>query len=347
VSKHGVKFTPEENAKAVPLLLEAVGLDPNFGRAHAALALVYTRGCAWRWNEPLDMSTGEAYAKATNSLRMAEDRQSPLANVAGAKLYLYAGLHEEGVAAAARAVALDPNDPEAHLVMAWAMITSGRPADAIISVKTAMRLNPRYAGHYPLALGVAHYALGQFETAAQVLEKALVRNPEARELVPLLAAAQLRQRKRLEARATLEGWMPEVNEFAAKGFLMDYKLPYEWAAEHSRTKDSIMGAVEIAAMPPDVTVETLAMILRNGDAVYKRITAARKLGYFGLVGKDTVPALVEALEDENRSVRKEAIIALGKMGPVAQAAVPAIEKLLEDSRLDYQAKKALKKITGK
>jgi TolB-like protein/Flp pilus assembly protein TadD len=343
---HYLRFTPEENAKAVPYLLKAADLDPGFGRANAALALVFTRGCAWRWNEPLGKSTGAAYGIASQNLRIAEENQSSLSHVAGAHLYLYAGLHEEGMAAAARAVALDPNDPEAHLGMAWAMITTGRPEDALVSIKTAIRLNPHHAGHYPLALGVAHYALGRYEEAARVLVKALAENPQAIELAPLLAAAYMRLERRAEAWTALERYQPELSEWSSKGFQIRYKLPYEWAVEHKWVKDSILGAVELAALPPEVTVETLAVTLSQGDAGYKRRGAARILGYFGAVAKEAVPALIDALGDESRWVRVQAAESLGRIGPAAKAAVPALEKALRDPAMNYVAEQALARING-
>ena len=256
------------------------------------------------------------------------------------------GLHEEGMAAAARAVALDPNDPEAHLGMAWVMITGGRPKDAILSVKTAMRLNPHHAGHYPLALGVAHYALGDFESAAKVLERALTRKPLTRELLPPLAAAYFRLGRRADARAALERWAPGLTDPGAPITLADYKLPYEWAREHEWVKESLIAAIEIAALPAGVTVETLAATLRQSDEVYNRRSAARKLGRFGPAAEAAVPALVAALGDESRWVSVQAAEALGKIGPAATAAVPALEKALKDPAMTYVAEKALARITG-
>ncbi len=344
--EHYLRFTPQENAKAVPLLLEAVERDPDYGQAHAALALVYTRGCAWRWHEPLGLTTTEAYGKALSNLRVAERRESPLAQVAGAKLHFYAGLHDEGTAAAQRAVALAPNDPEAHLVMAWSMITSGRPADAIFSLETAMRLNPHHAGHYPLALGIAHYALGDYETAGGILEKGLDRNPEARELLPALAAVQVRLGQRVAARASLERWKADIHELAAQGFLVDYKLPYEWSPEQIRTKESILGAVELAVLPLDVTLETLTASLRESELAFVRAGAARKIGLFAEAAAAAVPALIAALSDEHRLVRNKVATALGQIGPAASAAIPALEAVRDDPVMRTAADDALARIKG-
>ena len=51
-----LRFTPAENARAASELKAAIALDPHYGRAYAALALVYFRGSTWHWSEPLGMS---------------------------------------------------------------------------------------------------------------------------------------------------------------------------------------------------------------------------------------------------------------------------------------------------
>ncbi len=113
------------------------------------------------WQRQNDIRFGEAIMKVRLNLRDAALHPTSLASVAASQVHLYFGRNEDGLAAAARALALDPNDPEAHLAMAWALITTGRAEDGVVSIRTAMRLNPRYASHYSHALGVAYFALGQ------------------------------------------------------------------------------------------------------------------------------------------------------------------------------------------
>lgn len=163
-----LRFTPAENARAASELKSAIALDPSYGRAYAALALVYFRGCAWEWNESLGMSAARAAETADLYLREAKSRPSSLANVAAAHLNLYAGRHDEAFTEAARALALDPNDPEAHLVMAWAMITTGKPQAGLEFIEAAMRLNPNYPSHYALAQGMALFAKGDLDEAARI-----------------------------------------------------------------------------------------------------------------------------------------------------------------------------------
>jgi HEAT repeat protein len=69
--------------------------------------------------------------------------------------------------------------------------------------------------------------------------------------------------------------------------------------------------------------------LTAGDAVSRR----RAVGALGDLGADAVPAvpaLAQALVDENPFVRQEAAEALGGIGPGAAAAVPALIEALDD-----------------
>ncbi len=44
---------------------------------------------------------------------------------------------------------------------------------------------------------------------------------------------------------------------------------------------------------------------------------------FGPAAEVAVPALIDALADENRWVRQGVVVALGKIGRAAEAAIPA------------------------
>ncbi len=59
--------------------------------------------------------------------------------------------------------------------------------------------------------------------------------------------------------------------------------------------------------------------------------------------KEFVPALVDALDDDDKNVREFVAAALGEIGPDARAAVPALTALLEDreEKVVTRAKEAL------
>ena len=86
--------------------------------------------------------------------------------------------------------------------------------------------------------------------------------------------------------------------------------------------------------------------LKEGE-FFTRLHAVRTLRHFGPLAEDAVPALIEALADENEAMRKEAVLTLGKIGPGARAAIPALTALQDQIIIGYYAKGALKEITGK
>jgi HEAT repeat protein len=229
--------------------------------------------------------------------------------------------------------------------MAWALITTGRAEDGVVSIQTAMRLNPRYTSHYSHALGVAHFALGQLDEAARVLEQALERNPLAIELAPPLAATYARLGRRNEARAVLSKWEANATDPALAPTLVTNSMPFLFNVKPKRTWELFVDGVSRALLPQDLTIEVLADTLKNGD-ISERRDAARNLGLFGPLAKDAVAVLIEALKDENLFVRKKAASALGKIGAAAKSAVPALKNALEDPTVRSRAEEALKRITG-
>jgi tetratricopeptide (TPR) repeat protein len=94
-------------------------------------------------------------------------------------------LHEDAIAEAERAIALNPNDVDNLFVMARALIFGGRAEEGADYVKKAMRLDPHYPAEYLSFLGLAQLCMGQLKEAASTLERAHKRNPEL-EVYPLV-----------------------------------------------------------------------------------------------------------------------------------------------------------------
>ena len=339
--EHYLRQTANDFAEATTYMETAVRLDRDYGRAHAALAILYRNACTWRFDEQLGTSCGDTFVRADKHLRKAESLPTSLGNAAMSKTHLMRGMHDEALAAAARARALEPNDPESHLAMAWALITSGRPDDGILSIEAAMRLNPRVPSHYAQALGVAHFATGRLEEAAHILAKALQRNSSAITLAPLLAATHARLGMRKEARAALGQWGKEATGWEpGKRMVLD-SLPFRWATD--RVTNQLIDGVNLALLPQDQTIKTLVKTVINGNAT-ERGNAMRKIGLFGALAEEAVPLLIEALKDEDDEIRWCAIATLGRISPVAKSSVLALKVAMEDQYLRSKAEEALKRI---
>ena len=339
-------YSANDNAAAVSHFEAALKLDPEYGRAYAALGLAYLRGCQLRWNEPLKMNTAVANVKALIYLNETKRYPSSLANVAASGINLYNRRYEAAVTEATRAIARDPNDPEAYIAMAWAMITTGRPGPGLELVERAMRLNPTYPNYYVLARGMAYFAMDDLERAADVFAQALERDRGAIELAPPLAATYARLGQREDARASLLLWKPGASQGELQNIPTSYHFPYKWSGGRE-IEDRLIDGVYVAALPLETTVSSFADAMKHGN-FFERRRATIDLGRFGPAATPAIPALIEALGAEESVMRIQAAISLGKIGSAAEAAVPALTAMqAEGGIVGDDAGEALRRIKGK
>ena len=85
--------------------------------------------------------------------------------------------HEKGIAAAEKAVTLDPNSALAYQFLGLALRFGGRPNDAIPVIEKAIRLDPFAPSNYIFNLGLAYLFAGQHEKAIPQCKKATDREP--------------------------------------------------------------------------------------------------------------------------------------------------------------------------
>ncbi|NIS60749.1 MAG: guanylyl cyclase, partial [Proteobacteria bacterium] len=186
--QHYRRITREDLARAVTHLKKAIELDPNYGRAHAALAgaywLSYRRGWSWNMDWPYEVKS-RVPLLAHEHLEKALKSPTSLAHQVASWMLVHEPLHDEAIAEAERAIALNPNDVDNLFAMARALIFGGRADEGADYVKKALRLDPHYPAEYLSFLGLAQFCMGQLEEAAITLERAHKRNPEL-EVYPLV-----------------------------------------------------------------------------------------------------------------------------------------------------------------
>ena len=183
---HYNRETPEGYSDAIPLLEGAVELDPSFGRPHAILAAIYYQGRLRRWNRDWGLSDHEAFRMAYEHLKSAKTEPTALGLSTSALMHIHNGRHELAIGEAEKAIALDGNDPTAHIVLAYALSTAGEGSSAVEHAMQAMRLNPHYPASYVWTLGLAHFVNADYERARKFFEEAGT-DQAGLDLVPLLA----------------------------------------------------------------------------------------------------------------------------------------------------------------
>ncbi len=162
------KYTRDNFMKAIPHFERALELDPDYGRAHAALAAVYI-GSWWNGWRIVDGGFAESNKRAREHLKEALQDPTSLAHRIASLMRIFAGEYDDAMAEAQRAVDLDPNDPNGYEAMAWVLIRVGRPAEALDFIKRAEGLDPQ--SRYLRRLGEAQFHLERYEETAATMLK--------------------------------------------------------------------------------------------------------------------------------------------------------------------------------
>lgn len=348
------RFNERDNARSVPHFEEAIHLDPEYGRAYGALALVYLRGSAYGWDKALgEQEANLRHVLAPKYLKLAEEHGTTLVHVVRAMQDLFYRHTAEPMGTnsgtddakreASAAIALQPSDPEAHVLMGWALTAAGQPTEGLNFVEAAKRLNPNYPSHYVFFEAAAYFALNKLETAASVLRDGLDRDPDAAELFPIAASVFASLGLRQEAAAMLERWRPGQTAKELEFAIEHYAFPISWSSEHNWLNTRLTDGLRLAAVPEEVTVLSLRKDASKGD-VSDRVLSIRRLGWFGPRASAAVPMLIEALSDPSNRIRREAAITLGKIGPAAEPAVETLQAIKNEPIVGFHAARAIERI---
>ena len=163
----------EDQGEARALFRKSIELDSRLALAHAGLARSLTISVVMGTAESPAEALEEAAAAATRATEL-DDRDS-YAHAVLSRVHSAKGEFDAAIEQGQIAVALNPNDATAHYYFAWAMQFGGRPGDALSSMETALRLNPRGPETFAyLAVGAgALIMLNRFEDAADWAKRSL------------------------------------------------------------------------------------------------------------------------------------------------------------------------------
>jgi adenylate cyclase len=164
----------QTHQKARQLFDRAIALDPDFAAAHAEKSMTYFSGFI------MPMSRDPKVIKA--SLAAAEravalDPNLPLAYARLGWALFANRRHKDAIAAGKRAVALGPSDAESHAQLGNILNWTGKSEEAIPYLERAMRLNPHHPFYYWFYLAHSHYLLENREQAIELMERVVTRAP--------------------------------------------------------------------------------------------------------------------------------------------------------------------------
>jgi serine/threonine protein kinase/tetratricopeptide (TPR) repeat protein len=168
------KFTEAGFKSAIDYLEQAVAIDPNYAEAYAGLADAYWGPTILGYAPP-----GESFRKAKSAANTAiklDDSLSVVHTVVGYMALFYDWDWEKAEQSFNLARELNPNDPFAHLGLAWYFVVVGRLDEAVDATQTALKLDPLSLVCSD-CLGIIYMLSRQFEQAIEQYEKTLELDP--------------------------------------------------------------------------------------------------------------------------------------------------------------------------
>jgi adenylate cyclase len=199
------RITRESNAQAANCFEQVIQIEPDSPMGYLGTAWTHLSASRYGWSDSGPKSLQQAAKLAQKALDL--DEHCADAHALLGYYHLLSLAHDQAILAGERSVALNPNHADNVANLACSYAVSGRPADAIIAMRRAMRLCPTYPAWYLNILGFAHYQCGEWEDAERVLRLALEREPAYTDCRLILAGAhQARGRTddaRREAREVL------------------------------------------------------------------------------------------------------------------------------------------------
>lgn len=192
------RYARESNRKARKLFKKAITLDPRFARAYVMLAWTYTFAFMNGWADKPDenLMLGERFA--TKALEL--ERVLPVAHFVRGLVYRERGEYVKALVESEKAITLDPNYANGHVLQATLLYYAGRPEEGLEEMLKAIQLNPHHPHNYPFHLGQAYFVLRRYDEAIAAFNNGLLSNPTSERLRVWLAAAYAHDDKINEAK---------------------------------------------------------------------------------------------------------------------------------------------------
>jgi adenylate cyclase len=223
--------SPDNFMLAREVLDKAFAIDPNFANAHTVLSFIEFNALMFGWQE--DPQGGALKGLEHAQRAVANDPNSPDAHLALSLALLSTGQWDPAFQACETVLRLTPSNALGYFMLGSCEVVTGEPRSGIEHIEKAMELSPRDQFFYWFAsnLALAHYNLEEYEEAIRWASIASQNKPEM--MFPYFnGAAALGQLGRLdEAAAQLEiarRFMPEPTlEFFRTGWLIKYEADFD------------------------------------------------------------------------------------------------------------------------
>ncbi|NIS79878.1 MAG: guanylyl cyclase, partial [Anaerolineales bacterium] len=167
------RFEKESNVRARELLTKAIELDSKFARAIAFLGWTHMLDVRFGWAKDPAESFRQAEELANQALAI--DDTVYVAHGLLSRIYTGKRQYEQAIAAGERAVEVEPNNAMAYNILGYTMMLAGRPEEALVLQRKAIRLCPYPPIYFLVEAGDANYLTGRYEAAIDEYKKVLKR----------------------------------------------------------------------------------------------------------------------------------------------------------------------------
>jgi adenylate cyclase len=170
---HAWRLTEADSNEAKRLAQAAIEQDPGIARARVVHAMCDIWDVLFGRAASPEQALGSAFAMATRAVEL--DARDAEAHTVLGVVALFLRRYDESYRRLETALDIDPNLAVAHMWGGGYYSLTGDSANARAILRQALRLNPRDPANYWLFafFGLAEYAAGQFDEAANWAEKAI------------------------------------------------------------------------------------------------------------------------------------------------------------------------------
>ena len=230
-------WTEADMAVARALSERAIALDPNYMQPYALMARILGTQAQLGWVEDPDETRDLAIQMGRKAVALSPDDYYSHWELGGA--YMFKGDFDRAFSEYERALTLNPNDADLLAEIVELLVKTGRAEDAVVRIKSAMRINPHYPDWYLWNLGWALYFAGQYTEALEALNQ--MSNPP-NGVRRHLAAVLVRLGRIEEARKVIEAFVAE-----APNHTLSTEMATRW--QHRPYLDKLIDDLRTAGLP--------------------------------------------------------------------------------------------------
>jgi adenylate cyclase len=164
---HHYQHSKADNVEAQSYFRRALGIDPDYPQAVAALAIAVCNAAYLGWAENPEKNYEESFDLAQRAVTL--DGRYPNARFALGLTCMWTRRSERGIAAFEEAIKLNPSFAAAHVLLGQMYLYAGRRQEAIELAEKGIRLSPsdpRLFIWLP-ALAGAHYQMRHYQEAVE------------------------------------------------------------------------------------------------------------------------------------------------------------------------------------